>query len=95
VGVNMTFFPQHFLGLSGMPRRYSDYADRILFWNIISSLGAFISFFGAIIIIFLVWEALASKRSVVRVVVGYWDVEWRYDYPLAFHASNEVGKIYI
>jgi heme/copper-type cytochrome/quinol oxidase subunit 1 len=95
VGVNMTFFPQHFLGLSGMPRRYSDYADRMLFWNMISSLGAFISFFGAIIIMFIVWEALASQRSVVRVVVGYWDVEWRYDYPLAFHASNEVGKIYI
>jgi hypothetical protein len=44
---------------------------------------------------FIVWEALASKRVVIRVVVGYWDIEWGYDYPLSFHAVNEVGKIYI
>ena len=95
VGVNITFFPQHFLGLSGIPRRYSDYADSMLFWNIISSLGAFISFFGGVFIIFIVWEALVSKRVLVSVLVGYWDIEWSYDYPLAFHASNEIGKVYL
>jgi len=94
VGVNITFFPQHFLGLSGIPRRYSDYADSILFWNIISSWGAFISFFGGVIIIFIIWEAFYSKRVVVSVLIGYWDIEWSYDYPLRFHASNEVAKIY-
>jgi hypothetical protein len=78
-----------------MPRRYSDYADRILFWNIISSYGAFVSFFGGIIIMFIVWEAFVSKRMVVRVLVGYWDVEWAYEYPLSFHASNETAKIYL
>jgi cytochrome c oxidase subunit 1 len=95
VGVNITFFPQHFLGLSGIPRRYSDYSDRMLFWNIVSSLGAFISFFGGVIILFIVWEALVSKRSIVTVLVGYWDVEWSYEYPLSFHASNEIAKIYL
>jgi cytochrome c oxidase subunit 1 len=95
VGVNITFFPQHFLGLRGIPRRYSDYSDSILFWNIVSSLGAFISFFGGVIIIFIVWEAFISKRSVVIVIVGYWDIEWGYEYPLGFHASNEVGKVYL
>jgi cytochrome c oxidase subunit 1 len=78
-----------------MPRRYSDYNDRMLFWNIISSLGAFVSFFGGIIIIFIVWEALSVKRRVIRVMVGYWDVEWSYEYPLSFHARNEVAKIYL
>lgn len=95
VGVNMTFFPQHFLGLIGMPRRYADYPDSILFWNIVSSLGAFISFFGGVLIIYIIWEAFVVKRSVIRVVVGYWDVEWSYDYPLSFHASNEVAKVFI
>ena len=95
VGVNITFFPQHFLGLSGIPRRYVDYNDRILFWNIISSLGSFISFFGGVIIIFIVWEAFVSKRRVISVLVGYWDVEWSYDYPLSFHARNETVKVYL
>jgi cytochrome c oxidase subunit 1 len=78
-----------------MPRRYADYADRMLFWNIISSLGAFISFFGGVIIIFIIWEALVAKRSVISLIVGYWDVEWSHDYPLSFHASNETAKIYL
>jgi cytochrome c oxidase subunit 1 len=95
VGVNITFFPQHFLGLAGIPRRYSDYNDRMLFWNIVSSWGAFISFFRGVIIMFIIWEALISKRVVVMVLVGYWDVEWGYDYPLAFHAANETAKIYL
>jgi len=75
LGVNLTFFPQHFLGLSGIPRRYIDYRDRILFWNVISSLGAFISFFATLFIMFIVWEALVSHRSVIIVVIGYWDLE--------------------
>jgi len=67
----------------------------MLFWNIISSLGAFISFFGGVIIIFIVWEALSSKRRLITVLVGYWDVEWSYDYPLSFHARNETAKVYL
>jgi len=78
-----------------MPRRYTDYNDRMLFWNIISSFGAFISFFASVFIMFIIWEALVSKRVVVSVLVGYWDLEWSFEYPLAFHASNETGKIFL
>lgn len=95
IGVNMTFFPQHFLGLAGIPRRYSDYMDRLLFWNIISSLGAFISFFARVFVLSIVWEALARKRTLIGVNIGYRDLEWIYEYPLGFHTSHESFKIYV
>jgi len=66
IGVNVTFFPIHFLGLSGIPRRYPDYPDSLFYWNSISSIGSNISVFGILILIGLVWEAFASQRPLIE-----------------------------
>jgi heme/copper-type cytochrome/quinol oxidase subunit 1 len=62
LGVNLTFFPQHFLGLAGMPRRIPDYPDVYFGWNYISSIGSLISVIGVIVFFFIVIEAVYSKN---------------------------------
>jgi cytochrome c oxidase subunit 1 len=62
VGANLTFFPQHFLGRQGMPRRYIDYPEAFAFWNYVSSWGAFLSFASFLFFIgVLVWTLTRGK----------------------------------
>jgi len=58
IGVNLTFFPMHFLGLAGMPRRIPDYPDAFAFWNNVASLGSYISVVGVFIFINVIYNAL-------------------------------------
>nr|DAD54565.1 TPA_inf: cytochrome c oxidase subunit 1 [Panstrongylus lignarius] len=93
VGVNLTFFPQHFLGLSGMPRRYSDYPDSFTCWNVISSMGSTISLIGIIFFLFIIWESMATKRQVIFPQTLSTNVEWFQKYPPAEHSYTEIPII--
>jgi cytochrome c oxidase subunit 1 len=62
IGVNVTFFPMHFLGLSGMPRRISDYPTAFTCWNAIASLGSTLSFVSMFIFFFLLYYYFTSKK---------------------------------
>nr|YP_009326942.1 cytochrome c oxidase subunit I [Somanniathelphusa boyangensis]ANK36778.1 cytochrome c oxidase subunit I [Somanniathelphusa boyangensis] len=93
IGVNMTFFPQHFLGLNGMPRRYSDYPDAYTSWNIISSLGSMISFVAALSFVLIVWEALYLNRPIIFIPFMSSSIEWNHSYPPADHSYMEIPLI--
>lgn len=95
VGVNLTFFPQHFLGLAGMPRRYIDYPDAFSSWNYLSSLGAFIGALSMLVFFYTVIEAFMKKRY-----AGYnpWGsgattLEWTLPSPPPFHQFETLPRI--
>lgn len=93
IGVNLTFGPQHFLGLRGIPRRYSDYPDAYIKWNILSSIGSIISFISLIGFIFILWEAFVAKRTIISPSNRPTRLEWTYISPPRFHQSNETPAI--
>ena len=71
VGVNLTFFPMHFLGLAGMPRRIPDYPDAFAGWNSIASLGSYISAVSALLFFFIVFETLTGNKKVKNAARPY------------------------
>nr|UBI44002.1 cytochrome c oxidase subunit I [Eysarcoris montivagus] len=90
LGVNITFFPQHFLGLSGMPRRYSDYPDAYTSWNIVSSIGSIMSMISIIMFIMILWESIITKRVMVFSENMTTSIEWLQKTPPAEHSYNEI-----
>ena len=66
IGVNLTFFPQHFLGIAGMPRRIPDYPDSYALWNVISSYGSIVSVLSSIFFFYLVVDGLSQRSKSVE-----------------------------
>nr|ALL97404.1 cytochrome c oxidase subunit I [Asiemphytus rufocephalus] len=90
IGVNLTFFPQHFLGLNGMPRRYSDYPDAFLSWNVLSSIGSIISFVSVLYFMFIIWESMSSQRQIIFSSHLNTSIEWNQNFPPSDHSYEEL-----
>ena len=95
VGVNLVFFPQHFLGLAGMPRRYIDYPDAYAFWNRISSIGYYVTFIGLLVFLYLLWD---SARKRIPAPANPWGegattLEWTLPSPPPFHQFETLPRI--
>jgi cytochrome c oxidase subunit I len=95
VGINVTFFPQHFLGLAGMPRRYVDYPDAYWQWNFVSSIGAYIAGVATLVFLYTVYEAFAAKRVAGDNPwgVGATTLEWTLPSPPPFHQYETLPRI--
>ena len=93
--VNVLFFPQHFLGLAGMPRRIPDYASQFADWNMVSSIGAF--GFGLSQLLF-VWLIVKCVRGGERATAGVWDwphgLEWTVPSPAPYHTFEKAPEIH-
>jgi cytochrome c oxidase subunit 1 len=95
VGVNLTFFPHHFLGLAGMPRRVADYPDAFAGWNLVSSIGSYISGCGLLIFFFgIVWAFVRKERAADNPWgAGATTLEWTLSSPPPFHQFNTLPRI--
>nr|BAG24177.1 cytochrome oxidase subunit 1 [Ascoschoengastia sp. TATW-1] len=89
LGVNLTFFPQHFLGLNGMPRRYSDFPDGFTLWNSLSSLGSTMSTMSTILFLWIVWESMAFNRKMISNSLIINSMEWINNPPVHIHTFNQ------
>ncbi len=95
VGVNVVFFPMHFLGAQGMPRRYVDYPDAFAFWNKVSSDGYMIAVAGVLVFLVMLAEAAIRRR---KAEANPWGdgattLEWTLPSPPPYHQFNELPVI--
>ncbi|MDB5450787.1 MAG: cytochrome c oxidase, subunit [Phenylobacterium sp.] len=95
VGVNTIFFPQHFLGLQGMPRRYVDYPEAFTFWNKVSSIGYVITLVGVGVFLLMLLDAMVFRRKGEANPwgEGATTLEWTLSSPPPFHQFNELPVV--
>ena len=94
IGVNILFFPQHFLGLAGMPRRTPDYALQFADWNMVSSIGAYIFGFSQLLFVYIVIQTIrGGEKASARVWEGAHGLEWTLSSPPPYHSFDTPPKI--
>ena len=95
VGVNVLFFPQHFLGLAGMPRRYADYPDAYALWNEVSSYGSYITGVGTLCFFVGLLVAFSRKEAAGNSPWGAsaTTLEWTVSSPPPFHSFETLPRI--
>ncbi len=92
IGVNVLFFPQHFLGMAGQPRRIPDYPDAYAGWNYVSSIGSFITIAGTVLFFVVVWRTFSAgeKADANPWGEGATTLEWSVDSPAPFHTHEQM-----
>jgi cytochrome c oxidase subunit 1 len=102
IGVNITFFPMHFLGLAGMPRRIPDYPDAYAGWNYVASFGSYFTTVAIILFFYIIFATLTSGKICPA---DPWEtlqddnttptLEWMVDSPPAFHTFEEIPRLFV
>ena len=109
IGVNVTFLPMHFLGIAGLPRRYSDYPDSYAGWNAVCSFGSLISFISTLLFIYIIYDTLVNGDVISQ--HNYWahplyfdlnslspstasSLEWVISTPPVGHNFSSIPKTY-
>ncbi len=95
VGVNAVFFPQHFLGFAGMPRRYVDYPEAFAGWNLVSSVGAYVSAFGVLVFLYGLYVAFrrAERADANPWGAGATTLEWTLPSQPPFHQFEQLPRV--
>ncbi|MCB1802546.1 MAG: cbb3-type cytochrome c oxidase subunit I, partial [Gammaproteobacteria bacterium] len=94
VSVNVLFFPQHFLGLAGMPRRIPDYSVQFTDWNVISSVGGFVFGVSQLMFVWIIVKAIrGGEKATDRVWEGAEGLEWTLPSPPPYHSFTEAPQV--
>jgi len=94
ISVNVLFFPQHFLGLAGMPRRIPDYATQFAEFNMISSIGAFVFGFSQLLFVYLIWKTVkGGEKATSKVWEGAKGLEWTVPSPAPHHTFQDNAPV--
>jgi heme/copper-type cytochrome/quinol oxidase subunit 1 len=99
LGVNLTFFPQHFLGLAGIPRRYRDYRELYVIWNQVSSFGSFLTLLRVVLFLYILLESFVLKRGCTFTFTRNCHLEFilfkRSGFPLPYHTHKVPVKPFV